>query len=95
MGALGDDYSPSLNLGLPLRQRGVVGDQRVTAYLLENLLAIEPPADTRARLARWLAFERERLGLSEEDFLSSTDKAEPLLRRLAHLILSLPEAQLG
>ena len=95
LGALGEGYSPSLNLGLPLRRRGVVGDERVTAHLLENLLAIEPPPDTRARLARWLAHERERLGLSEEEFLARADESEPLLRRLAHLILSLPEAQLG
>lgn len=93
--SLGNGYEPIVNLNYPIRRRGVVGDERVVAVLLEDLLAIEPPADTRLRLARWLRSERAHARLTEEDFVARPDLAEPILRRLAHLILSLPEAQLG
>jgi uncharacterized protein (DUF1800 family) len=93
--SLGGGYEPTVNLIYPIRRRGVVGDERVVAAFLEDLLAIEPPADTRTRLASWLRLERERLKLSEEDFVTRPNLAEPVLRRLAHLILSLPESQLG
>jgi hypothetical protein len=45
-------------------------------------------------LARFLAEERASLGVADGKLLEHQPEAERLLRRLAHLILSLPEAQL-
>jgi hypothetical protein len=42
-----------------------------------------------------LAGERVMLGLRDGEFLKGGAPAERVLRRMAHLILSLPEAQLG
>ncbi|MBL8860972.1 MAG: hypothetical protein JNK02_03090, partial [Planctomycetes bacterium] len=63
--------------------------------LLDELLAIQAPADTRARLRAFLAAERQQLGLADGALLTIGGQAERVLRRMAHLILSLPEAQLG
>jgi uncharacterized protein (DUF1800 family) len=93
--SLGDGYVPRLDLSRVFQKHAIVGDDRIIGAMLENLLAIEPPADTHARLVRRLLWEREAAQLSEEGFLSDPDLAESILRRIAHLILSLPEAQLG
>ncbi len=70
-------------------------DEEVVAALSAKLLAIEPPAETRAMLVRNLAKERAERDLAEGAMASDRRRSEYLLRRLAHLILSLPEAQLG
>jgi hypothetical protein len=55
-----------------------------------------PPLETRAPLVAFLRQAREAEGLPEEAFLvRGGQRAEAILRQLAHLILSLPEAQLG
>jgi len=92
--ALGDDYRPRVNLCHRMRAQGRTTDGEIVDRLLGELLALTPPADTRARVLAHFTAEREQAGLPEEDFLADTDRAEPVLRRLAHLILSLPEAQL-
>ena len=92
--ALGDDYRPRVNLCHRMRVQGQTTDGEIVDRLMGELLAIPPPADTRARVLYHFTAERERAELPEVDFLADTDRAEPVLRRLAHLILSLPEAQL-
>jgi len=93
--ALGTDYQPELNLCWSLSRGGVEGDERIVAALLDDLLAIEAPRDTRRRMLDYFRAAREAAGLAEEGFLTEPDRAEPILRQLAHLILALPEAQLG
>ena len=60
-----------------------------------NLLAIEAPLETRRMLVDALRTDRKDRGLMPRDLVEETLAAENVLRRLAHLILSLPEAQLG
>jgi len=70
------------------------GDAEIVAALLDAWLAIEPPAHLKGLLLEHIAREREELDLGTEPLLQCAE-AEGLLRRLAHLIYSLPEAQLG
>jgi len=93
--AIGDDYAPAVNFTWRLRQAKAKTDAKIVGLMLDELLAIKAPRDTRARVLAQLRREREAADLSEAEFLKSPDLAEPILRRLAHIILSLPEAQLG
>ncbi|MCB9914088.1 MAG: DUF1800 domain-containing protein [Planctomycetes bacterium] len=92
--ALGKDYAPRLNLTWRFARRGLTRDAELAGALLDELLAIAAPDETRAALTRRLAAERAALGVAEGELLAQPALAEPLLRRLAHLVLSLPEAQL-
>lgn len=88
------DWRPRLNLAAELNYAAVRGDQEVVDALLDRLLAVEVSAATRAELLLLVSREREALGLEEGELLEEEWRAEPLLRRVAHVILSLPEAQL-
>lgn len=92
--ALGKSYRPSLNLTYRLKRLKTVSDEQVVNSMLDSLLAIDPPTETRARILQYFTGERVAANLPEEDFLKDSALAEVILRRLAHLILSLPEAQL-
>lgn len=87
---------PATRLRRTLAMQKPGSDQELVQAALRELLAIEPPADTAAGLVDFVKTEREALGLPEDRFLRKGGQdAEYILRRLAHLILSLPEAQLG
>ena len=88
------NYRPRMNLIARITRRGLLVDRDIVDYLLDELLAIEPPAETRELLLEHLARERRSYGI-EGRLLKSGAVGEHILRRLAHLILSLPEAQLG
>ncbi len=92
--ALGKSYRPSLNLSHRLNRAKIATDLQVVEVMLDSLLAITPPADTHQRVLTYFTGERVAAGLTEDAFLSQPEVAEDILRRLAHLILSLPEAQL-
>ncbi len=92
--ALGKDYQPVLNLSYRLNRRKIEGDERIVAVMLDDLLAIQVPGDTRSRLLEHFRLVREQAGIEESEFIQDP-RAELILRQLAHLILSLPEAQLG
>ena len=62
--------------------------------LLEEWLAIEPPADTVRLVGAAIAGEREARGIPEGALLESAEHFDPCARALAHLVFSLPEAQL-
>jgi hypothetical protein len=87
---------PATQLRRTLALRRPAGDEELVEQALEELLAIVPPLETRAPLVAFLRQAREAEGLPEEAFLvRGGQRAEAILRQLAHLILSLPEAQLG
>ena len=87
---------PATQLRRTLALREPSSDEELVELALEELLAIVPPVETRAPLVAFLEAEREAAGLPEEAFLvHGGQRAEAVLRKLAHLILSLPEAQLG
>lgn len=93
--ALGGQYTPELNLTWRLNRRRLSTEEEIVDAMLTELLAIEAPSDTRAALVQHLTAERSALGLRKGELLEHPQKSEPILRRLAHLILSLPEAQLN
>ena len=88
-------WAPNLNFSARLKHLGAKTDEQIVACMLEDLLAVPASAETRARLESFLAGERVVLGQRDGQLLEGGFDAELLLRRLAHLILSLPEAQLG
>lgn len=89
-----DGAGPRSELDLTgrLRAADLRGDRGVVDHLCNGLLAIEAPLETRRMLTVHLREERRSLGLRPGELRG--EEAEALLRRLAHLILSLPEAQL-
>jgi hypothetical protein len=83
-----------LNLGALVETQGARSDAEIVDVLLAELLAIEAPAETRALVVEHFRAERKEAGLPEGRIFRRRPAAEELLRRIAHLILSLPEAQL-
>jgi uncharacterized protein (DUF1800 family) len=88
-------WTPEINLCARLARAGAKTDAEIVERMLDELLAIQAPADTQARMLAFLSAGRKELGVSEGALLELGGNAERLLRRLAHLILSMPEAQLG
>jgi uncharacterized protein (DUF1800 family) len=91
----GSGWYPLLNLRVRMEKAGAATDAQIADRMLDELLAIPVPADTRARIREFLAAERKELKVEDGALLSTGGNAERVLRRMAHLILSLPEAQLG
>jgi hypothetical protein len=77
-----------------MTKTGATTDAEIADRMLDDVLAIHAPDDTRARMRAFLTHEREGLGVADGKLLDGGAAAERVLRRLAHLILSLPEAQL-
>jgi uncharacterized protein (DUF1800 family) len=69
-------------------------DAAIVTELTDELLPVSLSEASRAALLAYLAHERGKLGLADGKLLDA-EACEDVLRRLAHLILSLPEAQLG
>ncbi len=88
-------WAPNLNFSARLERLGARTDREIVERMLDDLLAIEAPADTLQKLRDFLANERAALSLADGHLFEARAEAEKVLRRLAHLILSLPEAQLG
>ncbi len=87
-------WSPEYYLAARLRRTGAVRDEQIVAHLSEELLAIPIEAETQDWLRMSLEEEREEMGIGWRHFLDSGVEAEASLRRLAQVVLSLPEAQL-
>ncbi|MCC7014335.1 MAG: DUF1800 domain-containing protein [Planctomycetes bacterium] len=99
MGALkrltGEFYYPRINLSARATRLGVSRDGALIEALCDELLPVPLSETSRIALLDFLRAERGALMLEDGKLLSAGAKAEDVLRRLAHLILSLPEAQLG
>ena len=89
-------WSPRIHLGARIKHRGARSDAEVVDALCEELLAIQVEPGPRAELVAWLESARASASLPEGGYMDrgSVEDGEAILRRLAHLILSLPEAQL-
>jgi uncharacterized protein (DUF1800 family) len=87
-------WAPNLNFSARLARAGAKSDAEIVGSMLDDLLAVPAPADTRERLESFLAGERVLLDRKNGHLLEAGFDAELVLRRLAHLVLSLPEAQL-
>lgn len=88
-------WTISINLSSRIQKSGARTDAEIADRMLDDLLAIQAPQDTRVLVQTFLARERGRLKLADGKLLDAGAEAEHVLRRLAHLIYSLPEAQLG
>ena len=87
-------YRPNLNLSARFARRGLTSERELARALLAELLAIEPTASSIDEITRFLVTERDRMGMPEGRLFTRRRDLEPLLRRAAHRILALPEAQL-
>jgi uncharacterized protein (DUF1800 family) len=90
----GIGWQPRIYLAARLEHRGARSDAEVVAALAEELLArpIEPAS--QAELVALLARERAAIDLPEGALGRWGADGEHLLRRIAHALVSLPEAQL-
>jgi len=91
---LGKNYWPRINLTERCRRLELRTDEELVDTLCDELLAVEVTPEGRATLLYFVRSERAALGLRNGELLEAGYDAEHLLRRLSHLILSLPEAQL-
>jgi hypothetical protein len=88
------DLEPRINLTQRLTRRGADTDAELARALAEELLAIPAPEALVAEVERLLLDAREKRALGDAAWASRPELAEPILRELAHRILSAPEAQL-
>ncbi|HTF88358.1 MAG TPA: DUF1800 family protein, partial [Planctomycetota bacterium] len=77
------------------RAMGAVSDEAIVDRLAADLLAVELSAEARVALVEYVRGERVSLGIEAGQLLEKKAYGEATLRELAHLILSLPEAQLN
>ncbi len=89
-------WQPALALRTELAPLGdKPDDAAIAGKLVERLLAVPADAPVVQGVAAYLKSEREAAGIKEGELLAAGERSEPILRRTAHLILSLPEAQLN
>jgi uncharacterized protein (DUF1800 family) len=88
-------YFPRINLTARMQRAKVARDTQIVDLLADELLPVPLTEASRAALLTFLRAERSTLSLEDGKLLTAGVKGEEVLRRLAHLILSLPEAQLG
>ncbi|MEZ5979152.1 MAG: DUF1800 domain-containing protein [Planctomycetota bacterium] len=87
-------WRPSINLSARAARAGASSDAEVVDALAQDLLAVPLAPDSRDELVAFLREERTAKSLPEDAWGTSDSDLEALARRLAHLMLSLPEAQL-
>lgn len=85
----------TLDLRGRCRAAGATDDAAIVDRLAQDLLAVDLSPEARVALVDYLRSEREALGIAEGKLLDKKAYGESELRQLAHLILSLPEAQLN
>jgi len=88
-------WKPRLNFSWRVKNSGAISDEQIVASMCADLLAIEVGADTLEYLRTVLEEQRRRDGVGFRNLLDLEADAERILRGLAHVILSLPEAQLN
>lgn len=87
-------WRAGLNLSARMKRVGARSDEEIVDALAGQLLAVGVDPVTRTELVDYLAHERRQLGIVEGNLLTKGKDGEYVLRRLSHLMLSLPEAQL-
>ena len=91
---LSGTWFPRFNLTARMERLGATLDAQIVDKLGDELLPTPLTNESRAVLLEFLGNERHDMHVSDGKLLSANPEVEKLLRRLAHLILSLPEAQL-
>jgi hypothetical protein len=87
------DWKPNINLSARCELRELRTDAAIVDGLASELLAVELSAEGRVALLEFVRGERKALSIEDGALLDAKD-SERILRRFAHLVLSLPEAQL-
>jgi hypothetical protein len=93
--ARGFKWHPRYSLAQRFQRAGPRSDGSLADALCAEFLAVEASPETRAFLTSELAARRGAAGLPEAELLSEPEVAERVLREMAHVVLSLPEAQLN
>jgi uncharacterized protein (DUF1800 family) len=89
------EWRPRMSLAARMKAAGNAQDGALADALIAELLAVPVGADTRAYVLDELRARRTAAGLADGALLSDRETAERILRDVAHLLLSLPEAQLN
>jgi len=84
-----------LDLRARCRASGAISDQQIVDRLAADLLAVEISPEARAAMLEYVRAERSAKEIPEGQLLEKKGYGESILRQTAHLILSLPEAQLN
>ena len=94
---IGTGYRPGIHLSARCQRQGAVLDMQIVELLGQDLLAVPLSPESRITLQGFLERERQALDVRDGRLFDGEQpvEAEKLLRRLAHVILSLPEAQLN
>jgi uncharacterized protein (DUF1800 family) len=92
---VGEFYYPRIHLSARVARLGASTDAAIVDALADELLPSSLSAESRGALLDFLVLERAALKVPDGKLLDAGGQAEQVLRRLAHLILSLPEAQVG
>ncbi len=91
----GERWDPPESTVEDLKRCARRGDGEVVHFLLEEWLPGPPSAESESLVREWLRDERVRIGADEGAWLDDAAARTSMLRRLAHLVFSLPEAHLG
>jgi hypothetical protein len=86
-------WQPTLSLSAKLKAAGRTRDEEIVNWMVAELLGIPYSPDIAREPYDWLRETREKAGIAEGAWGDAGDKGESILRELAHLILSMPEAQ--
>lgn len=78
-----------------LQQHHAFSDKEIANYLLDELLALDAPEDTRAALQEYIKHGRKRLKIQSGKLHKGGERAHEFLMQVIHIVLSLPEAHLG
>ena len=78
-----------INLSAMVRQKKLTTTSQVVDYFLARFVRVQPSPDARARLIKFLDAD-----LGTSDIGRAETYMEDSLRKLTHLIMSLPEYQL-
>jgi uncharacterized protein (DUF1800 family) len=87
-------WRPRIDLCGRYGGRGLATTGEVAAAMLEDLLAVPPSAELGERMTGFLGEECRMRGVADGQLFADPQACEAALRALAHVILSLPEAQL-
>ena len=87
-------WTPRVSFSRVLRQRELASDAELASALSEMLLATPVTPAVQNSVEAFLVAERRAAGVPNGALLERAAVGEPCLRRTAHYVLSLPEAQL-
>jgi len=87
-------WSPRVSFTRSMRALGLASDAEIARAMGDMLLAVEVSPSVQRNVEALLLETRRSAGIESGALLDRAVSAEPCLRRVAHYVLSLPEAQL-